>query len=221
MKRKIFITATDTHAGKTYTSTGLLRAAHMRNMTTIGMKPIATGCEYQQGRLVNPDAASLQLASSYKLDYNIINPFAFRPATAPHIAAKKANILLSAAELASHIQHVFSFPADLYLIEGFGGWYAPLNDEETIADFVKHLDCEVIFVVGVRLGCLNHAILTEQAILSSNVHCIGWIACHVDEHMLYQDEHIETLNQRLKTPMLARIPYGADASRILVHSTIF
>lgn len=221
MKRKIFITGTDTNAGKTYTSIGLLRAAHMRNMTTIGMKPVATGCEYYQGRLINPDAASLQLASSYKLDYNIINPFAFRPATSPHIAAKMDNVRLNAAELASHIQHVLLFPADLYLIEGFGGWHAPLNDEETIADFVKHLDCEVIFVVGMRLGCLNHAILTERAILASNVNCLGWIACHADQNMPHQNEHIETLSQRLKTPMLARIPYGADASRILVHSTIF
>jgi dethiobiotin synthetase len=206
MGRVVFVTATDTEVGKTYISADLLKLGN----TTIGIKPVASGCELIQGKLYNEDALILQKAASHYLPYDVINPFAFLPPIAPNIAAQQKNISLSVKKLIEQTQEALSTPADLHIIEGFGGWHAPLNAQETMADYAVQINCEVILVVGIRLGCLNHAILTEKAIINSGANCIGWIANTIDPTMLYKHENIQTLKSWLKTPCLGEVEFGGS-----------
>ena len=221
MGKTIFITATDTNAGKTYVSAGLLQVANARNMTTIGIKPLASGCRIHDGKLLNEDALQLQRAASCQLDYDMINPFAFAPSIAPHIAASECEIDLGAALLVKRTQPALATPADLHLIEGVGGWHTPLNLYETMADYVAQLKCEVVLVVGMRLGCLNHAVLTERAIIASGATCIGWIANQIHAEMSHQDENRMTLQNTLRSPLLGLIQYNEPAAQALQHLTIF
>lgn len=220
MNKPLFITATDTGAGKTYAATGLLHTATSRQLTSIGIKPVASGCERINGELRNADALQLQQSSSLYLDYNMINPFAFAPAIAPHLAADKNNEL-SVDTLIQHTRTALSTTADVHIIEGFGGWHAPLNLQETMADYVRQLQCNVLMVVGIRLGCINHAILTERAIAASGGNCIGWIANMIDPDMSHQRENIETLTSWLQTPLLGSIPYNMPAHQALRDHIIF
>lgn len=144
----------------------------------------------------------LQQASSIKLDYHLINPIAFTPPIAPHIAAQLENTTLSVEQLTKHCQAALNHLADVCLIEGVGGWHVPLNDHETMADFVRENKFEVILVIGMRLGCLNHAILTEKAMLAEKINLIGWIANCIDGDFLYMKENITTLKNHLIAPCL-------------------
>lgn len=208
MSRVIFTTATDTGAGKTYISQRLLLDTMLANKTTLGVKPVASGCQFLQGKLYNEDALLLQQVSTYQLPYDVINPFAFLPPIAPHIAAQQQGSVLTVAKLLEHTQEALDIRADLTVIEGFGGWHAPLNLSETMADYALQLNCEVVLVVGIRLGCLNHAILTERAIQASGANCVGWIANLIDPNMLYPEDNIATLKQMLTTPCLRIVEYS-------------
>lgn len=219
MSKKLFITATDTGAGKTYAAAGLLRTTLDRKMQSIGVKPVASGCDLINGKLLNTDALQLQQAATITLDYDTVNPFTFAPAIAPHLADQHHS--LSVDTLIHHTQTALSTPADIHIIEGFGGWHAPLNLNETMADYVRHISCDVLLVVGVRLGCLNHAILTEREILASGVNCIGWIANMIDPDMSHQLENIETLQTWLQSPLQGMIPYNTPAHEALRNHIIF
>lgn len=153
----------------------------------------------------------MQAASSIKLDYDKINPFAFEPAIAPHVAARQVQRELNVNLLHQKIQYALNQPADICLIEGVGGWYTPLNDQETMADFVKINSFQTILVVGMRLGCLNHAILTMRALQQDNIHVIGWIANCIDPNMANRNESIETLRQWLGVPCLGVLGHGEEA----------
>lgn len=194
MPRKIFITGTDTNVGKTFVSTQLLQSWNKQGFSTLGIKPLASGCNHQ---LQSEDALRLQQASSVKLDYELINPITFQQPIAPHIAAQLAHVDLSVKRLTDLCQPALTYPADICLIEGIGGWHVPLNNDETMADFVCANNFDVILVVGMRLGCLNHAILTEQSILASNVNLIGWIANPIQPEFERIKENISTLEQHL------------------------
>jgi dethiobiotin synthetase len=170
---KLFIAGTDTDAGKTYIAAGLLRLFNQAGLKTIGIKPIASGCD-EEGK--NADACALQKAASVSLDYEVVNPYAFTPAIAPHIAAMRENREISMQEVAEKIQVACQIPADIYLIEGAGGWYTPINFQETLADLVKMLNIPVILVVNIRLGCINHAILTARSIINDGTTMLGWVA---------------------------------------------
>jgi dethiobiotin synthetase len=220
MSRIIFTTATDTEAGKTYISTGLLKAASARKLVTIGIKPVASGCVIQDNNLVNHDALLLQQAASCHLPYTKINPFAFLPPTAPHIAAQEAGDALTVAMLIKHTHFALTTSADLCIIEGFGGWHAPLNSHETMADYAAHVSCGVLLVVGLRIGCMNHAILTERAIKASGAMCIGWIANMIDPDMPHQHETIASLQHWLLSPLLGKVQYGESAETALQHVKI-
>src|SRR5262249_50518062 len=150
---KVFITGTDTNVGKTYVSTGLLKAFNQLGYSTLGLKPIASGCDWIDGKLRNSDALALQQASSLKLDYEQINPFAFEPPIAPHIAGNKLGLRLDVKNLTDALQPTLELNADIQIIEGAGGWHVPLNDRESMADLVKHLNLPVILIVGIKLGC--------------------------------------------------------------------
>lgn len=203
----LFITGTDTGVGKTTIAYGLIKACNKNNYRTLGIKPVASGCAEVHGQLINADAAELQKASSVQLQYNEINPFAFKEPIAPHIAAKQVQQKITVATLLEKTQFARAYPTDVTLIEGAGGWYCPLNEKETMADFVKTAGLKTILVIGMRVGCLNHTLLTYQAILNDQVKMVGWIANVIDPKMAYLNENIETLTARLAVPCLGVVQY--------------
>lgn len=215
MTQHIFITGTDTNIGKTYVTTRLLQQLKQHGYTTIGLKPLSSDCSLNsEGKLRNEDALSLQQAASINLPYEAVNPFAFAPPIAPHIAAAAAGIILTVAQLNEKLKPALDHVADFCLIEGVGGWRMPLNQQETMADFVKLNNFPVILVVGLRLGCLNHSILTAQAILNDNVALMGWVANCIDPQMKFVNENIEMLEAWIKAPLLGRVGYNQEITSL-------
>lgn len=222
MTNKFFITGTDTNVGKTYISVGLLKAFHHLGYSTIGVKPIASGGVYKNNVLYSEDAMQLNQASSIQLAYKETNPFVFAPAIAPHIAAKLANTPLTLADLLLQTQPAFNSHCDLHIIEGAGGWFLPLNDTETMIDFVKFYQMNIILVVGLRVGCINHAILTCQAIQRENLPIVGWIANHFELSEFEFSEVIATLRTRLNIPYLGSVAFGSGLNYFLkIANTIY
>lgn len=211
---KIFIAGTDTDIGKTHVATELLMALAKQGCATVAMKPLASGCAMTAQGLRNQDALCLQKAATIKLPYEQINPLAFAEAIAPHIAAEKINRPITLTNLITLCQPALNHAADVHIIEGVGGWHAPLNAQETMADFVAALDMPVLLVVGMRLGCLSHALLTYEAIINRDVKCLGWVANCVHADMPALDENIAYLHKRLPVPLLATIPYGQTAAKL-------
>lgn len=210
-KLRFFVTGTDTGVGKTFVSCLLLEAAKQRGLRTVALKPLAAGCEEIDGELRNDDALQLMQHMTESLDYEQVNPFALQAAIAPHIAAQQEGRRLLVSRMAGLVRGALMEPADLTLVEGAGGWYVPLNDKETLADLVRELQLPVILVVGLRLGCLNHALLTARAIQQEGLPLAGWIANCIDPDMPEQEANIRTLQQRLPAPCLGVIPFSAQA----------
>lgn len=204
---KLFIAGTDTEVGKTYVSTALLRWFRQQQYSSIALKPIASGCEWVNGKLRNSDALILQQQASITIDYNQINPFAYAPAIAPHIAAEQVGEQLTVNKIQIQLQPSLQQASDITLVEGVGGWHVPLNQQENMADLVKRLELSVILVVGMRLGCLNHAILTAQAIAQSGLPFLGWIANCIEPDMPVLQENIATLKNWIKAPCLDVIAF--------------
>ncbi len=209
---RLFIAGTDTDVGKTYISTQLLQAAQQKKLRTLGIKPVASG---SNAAGYNDDALQLQGASTVSLPYAAINPFSFQPAIAPHIAANHVHCDLSVATLHAKLQTALHTATDFLLIEGFGGWYAPLNLKETMADFVIQQNLPVLLIVGIRLGCLNHAILTTRALQQQNVKLIGWIANCLSENLPACQENITTLRAWLPAPCLDVVEYRGKVQQAL------
>lgn len=205
-KKPFFITGTDTDVGKTQVAAGLLHLANTQGLSTIGLKPVAAGCEKTEQGLRNQDALLLQAVSSVKLPYEQINPVTLIEPVSPHIAAQKEKRTLSADRLAGFCRSSFRM-ADFTLIEGAGGWRVPINPLETMADLVRVLQMPVILVVGMRLGCLNHALLTVEAIRQDGLPLVAWVANCVDANMRALDENIQTLQQRIPAPCLGVVPF--------------
>jgi dethiobiotin synthetase len=200
MSINYFVTGTDTNVGKTYVSVCLLHAFRQAGFSTLGIKPIASGGD---------DAKQLSLASSIQLPFSQINPIAFDLPIAPHIAAKKLGIQLSVDELMTKTQPALTYPADVRILEGAGGLLVPLNDSETMADFVARSQLKIILVIGIRLGCINHALLSVDAIEKYALPFAGWIANQVEEKVDELEEMILTLQKWIHAPYLGRINYGA------------
>lgn len=212
-----FVTGTDTGVGKTLIAAGLLRAASAHVRRVVGIKPLAAGSEWRDGRRVNADAVLLQAASSVALDYGDVNPVLLDRAMAPHLAARIEGVSLSAALLVDHCRRLQARTADLLLAEGAGGWLVPLNDRESMADVAAMLGWPVVLVVGMKLGCLNHALLTAAAIERAGVRLAGWVANSAWPEMTALDDNIATLTARLPGPCLGRVPWlvagaGPDAA---------
>lgn len=200
-KQIFFIAGTDTDAGKTHVACQLLRAAQQRGLRALGLKPLAAGAENTAQGLRNNDALLLQQASSVPLPYTEINPFCFAEAIAPHIAAEKNRVRLNANDIAQRIRHTLdNTDFDYALIEGAGGWRVPLNEQETLADVVKLLNVPVMLVVGMKLGCINHALLTAEAIKADGVTLHSWIANDLGKPMSFLAENIAALERRLNCP---------------------
>lgn len=207
-----FITGTDTDVGKTSIAAALLYAAREQGLSSVAIKPVASGCVSTPDGLRNSDALALQAQSSLKLSYAQVNPVAFAPAIAPHIAAQEACIELSVAKLQPAIEQVLAQQADFTVVEGAGGWYVPLSEHELLADLAKALQLPVILVVGVRLGCINHALLTAQAISQAGLPLAGWVANIIDPHMARLEQNLATLKQLMPAPCLGQVPFIPPAS---------
>lgn len=209
MRHVFFITGTDTGVGKTFSACQLLRAAQQRGLRTLGLKPLAAGAEILDGQWRNDDALLLQQSASVKLPYGSINPFCFPEPVAPHLAAQKNGASLTAADIAVTVSHTLENHAvDYAVIEGAGGWRVPLNDTETLADVVKILQIPVILVVGMKLGCISHALLTAEAIRADGLTLHGWIANDLGEPMSMLEENIATLERWLPAPRLSDYNIG-------------
>ncbi len=205
-QKRIFITGTDTDVGKTLVTSCLVEELQKNNFSVTAIKPIAAGCEQIDGQLVNSDALLLQKSMRQNIDYEKVNPVALKLAVAPHIAASEENMNLNVEFLQAKCA-IVQFETDFLLVEGAGGWLVPLNDSETLADFVVAESLDVVLVVGMKLGCINHALLTMQSIQSSGSNVIGWVANCIDPDMSVVEENIQTLIERLDIPLIATIPY--------------
>ncbi len=212
MSPAYFITGTDTDVGKTTIAAGLLYAARQAGLSTAAGKPVASGCERGPKGLRNADALALQAQSSLPLSYEEINPIAFEPAIAPHLAAREAGVALTVQSLLLPMRRLLAKGADFTLVEGAGGWRVPLADQDNLSDLAMALDLPVILVVGVRLGCINHALLTAQAIAQDGLQLAGWVANIVDPDTSRLEENLATLAERLPAPCLGKVPRLRPAS---------
>ena len=205
-----FITGTDTDCGKTYVTTQLLQWLHAQGKTAQAIKPVASGCYKNEGELINPDIEQLQ---KYNGDsFKSIHQWLFEEPIAPHIAAQKKDIKISAKEIALFCRSFVSDGLDYLLIEGAGGLLVPLNDTETwvdvlTQDVLKPYGLSVIVVVGVTLGCINHALLTESYLLSHHLPCAGFILNEIDKDCLEKEAIKRTLTQKMNIPLISSIPY--------------
>lgn len=201
-----FITGTDTGVGKTLISTALLHAFAEQGKSVAGFKPVAAGCDADEH---NEDAVALRAASSMPLTYGQVNPYCFTQPVAPHIAARHNGVRLELKRmLASY--HELAGQADVVIVEGAGGFMVPLNEQLTTADLASELGLPVILVVGMRLGCLNHALLTLRAIADCRLECAGWVANVVDADMPVLQENIDALKERIAAPLLGVVPYQRE-----------
>lgn len=206
---QFFVTGTDTDAGKTFVSAALLAAAQQQGKRTLGLKPVAAGCERTAEGLRNDDALTLMRYSNCKLPYASVNPVTLEAAIAPHIAAQEEGVALSRSVLLDAMQEGLNSDAEFLLIEGAGGWYVPLNADESLADVAQSLGLPVILVIGLKLGCLNHALLTVEAVKASGLRLAGWIGNQVlAEPMSRQQSNVETLHHALEAPCVGIIPFG-------------
>ncbi len=205
-RKQFFVTGTDTNVGKTLVAAGLLLVAKKQGLRTAALKPVAAGCEKTEAGLRNGDALLLQSVITEPLMYEQINPIALQAAIAPHIAAVQEKRVLSADRIAGFCRGSLQ-QAAFTLIEGAGGWRVPLNPRETMADLAKILQLPVILVVGVRLGCINHALLTVEAIRNDGLPLAGWVANCVDADMPALQENIESLAARIPAPCLGVVPW--------------
>jgi len=206
-----YITGTDTGIGKTVASTALLHALRARGLRAVGMKPVASGCERIDGAWRNEDATALQEASDPRPDYADINPYALPAATAPELAARQAGIEIALAPIVDAHRRLAA-QADIVVVEGVGGWAAPLSAQLDQRDVVRALGVPVIVVVGLRLGCINHARLAAQAIAADGATLVGWIGNDIDPALAQADAYFDLLRPRLAAPCLGRLPFSPQPS---------
>lgn len=207
MTRSVFITGTDTGIGKTHASVALLRTLAARGVRAAGMKPVASGCDLIDGELSNEDARALIAASAMTPPYATCNPYALRDAIAPHLAAEADGIAISLAPIAVAYA-ALAAAVDTVVVEGAGGWAVPLGPILMQSDIPRALGLPVILVVGLRLGCINHALLTARAIRDDGCELLGWIGNAIDPAQPRQQDNIQTLRERLGVPCLGLIPPG-------------
>lgn len=207
-----FVTGTDTGVGKTLISCALLHAFAAQGKSVAGMKPVAAGCDDDD---LNEDVKKLRAASNILTSLGQINPYSFFHPIAPHLAARHAGVSINLERILNSY-HELSTQAEVVIVEGAGGFLVPLNDTQDSADLAVALELPVILVVGMRLGCLNHALLTMRAINASGLKCAGWVANVLDPDMAALDENIKALQQRIEAPLLGKVPYGSppDAREI-------
>jgi dethiobiotin synthetase len=204
MDKGYFITGTDTNAGKTWATLALLHYFGNQGKSTIGMKPVASGCFLQNGKLFNEDALLIQRHASVTADYDLINPYAFAEPVSPHIAGKNNPV---AIEKIMDCYRQLQTLSEIVVVEGAGGWLTPINEQQDIADLAKALALPSILVVAIRLGCINQAKLTYRAIRQAGSPCAGWIAMCVAKDTLNDEEVIHSIENAVDAPLLGVLPY--------------
>ena len=208
MKQGYFITGTDTNVGKTWVTLALMTYFKQQNFRVMGMKPVASGCEKLDNQWRNADALAIRQCNSELVDYDLINPYAYERPISPHLAGKLNPVDVTVVY--SHFQKLQTM-ADVIIVEGAGGFYAPLNATQTIADLALALQLPIILVVSIKLGCINHAQLTFEAIKNAQLSCVGWIAVCNDETFDCVELTIDSLVERLSIPLLGVLPYLNEA----------
>lgn len=210
MTKSIFIAGTDTDVGKTFISKAILQRAEKLGFTTAAYKPVSAGCDTTDEGLRNEDALILQRHSTVKLTYRDVNPIAYVDPVAPHLAAQRLGETIDLDKITSGYHKLQITQADWILIEGAGGWRLPLGQDKFLSDIVKQQKIPVLLVIGMKLGCLNHALLTVEAIKRDGVELVGWIANHIDPEMAYFEQNIEALTELIPAPNLGIVPFVKD-----------
>jgi len=203
----VFITATDTDAGKTYVARALAQALVNQQRKVAVYKPISAGCEQVGDTLINEDARLLADIANSGQSIAEVNPIAFKEPIAPHIAAAKTNTEISIRDIELGFAKVKELEAEFNITEGAGGWRLPLGGGKFLSDFVVNTQQQVVLVVNMKLGCLNHAILTYQAVLADGLDCVAWVA-NCPEQMPYLEENIAELKRFFPMPLVARLGYS-------------
>lgn len=201
VKQAFFITGTDTGVGKTHVACQLMRDYVAQGHRVVGMKPVAAGCDFVDGEWVNEDVLKLTQAGNVNAPRALINPYSFKEAIAPHIAAEKCGITIKIEAIIQAFD-ALSQLADMVIVEGAGGFLVPLHHDETMADLAASLNIPIILVVGMRLGCINHALLTAEAIKVRNLTLHGWVANPIEPDMPAFDENVATITQKLQLTCL-------------------
>ncbi len=203
-----FIAGTDTGVGKTFIAAALVRHFAQRSLKVVGMKPVAAGCELVDGEWLSEDVQQLRQAANVAAPLALINPYAFEPPIAPHIAAERAGVEIALPSIVQAYQQL-SAMAQMVIVEGVGGVRVPLGPQLDTADLAMALGLPVILVVGMRLGCINHALLSVEALQARGLTLAGWVANQVDTDMLAQQENWQALQQRIAAPCIASVQWGA------------
>jgi dethiobiotin synthetase len=196
-KQAFFITGTDTGVGKTYVACKLIEQYVAQGYKVVGMKPVAAGEDFVNGEWVNDDVLKLEAASNVKAPRALTNPYSFKEAIAPHIAAELAGVEIK-LEVLQHAFDELCKLADIVIVEGAGGFLVPINDKKTLADFIKAINIPILVVVGIKLGCINHTLLTIDAIKARNCKLQGWIANPIDTKMQHYNENVLTIVKMLQ-----------------------
>jgi dethiobiotin synthetase len=202
----LFVTGTDTGCGKTEISLGLMAALQATGLKVLGMKPVASGCARGPDGLRNDDALRLRMQGSSEAPYGLVNPYAFAPPIAPHIAAGEAGVEIGLPTI-EQAYRALAGEADQVIVEGVGGWRVPLGPTLFVSDIPKALGLPVIVVVGLRLGCINHALLTVESIQSTGGVLVGWVGNQIDPTMLSRDANLATLAALIDAPCLGVLPW--------------
>lgn len=213
--RGVFIAGTDTGIGKTLIACALLRGLAGAGLRVLGMKPVAAGATRRKGVWINEDVEQLRDASNVEAPLGTMNPYCFVPPVAPHLAAREAGTLIRMSVLSRHYA-LLAACADVVVVEGVGGLLVPLGPRLSAADIPERLNLPVVLVVGMRLGCLNHALLTQEALRLRGLRLAGWIANAIDPSMARRKENLETLLQRIDAPLLGVVKHAAkpDSARV-------
>ena len=196
MTKVFFITGTDTDVGKTHVACQLIEQYITQGLKVIGMKPVAAGCELVNGEWVNEDVQKLTAASNVDAPLELVNPYCFNNYIAPHLAAEKAGVTIEISNILQAFNQLKTM-ADVVIVEGAGGFLVPLDNQTSLADLAEALGIPVILVVGMRLGCINHSLLTVEAIKARGLTLHGWVANHIDPEMEMVQENLETIEQQL------------------------
>ncbi len=207
MTHGFFITGTDTDVGKTVVALKLMSAFQQKGLTVAAMKPVSAGCKKTEKGLRNDDALQLMQQACIELPYDVVNPYAFEPAIAPHIAAAEKNVEMNMDTIVQAYRTI-ARQADVVIVEGAGGWLVPFNATQTMADVAIALKLDIILVVGLKLGCISHALLTRQSIMQQKQNLAGWVSNHIQPTTLRMEKTEETLRARLQAPRLGTILFG-------------
>lgn len=207
MKQAFFITGTDTNVGKTYVACKLIQQYVSQGYKVVGMKPVAAGGELVDGKWLNDDVLKLEAASNVKAPRELVNPYSFKEAIAPHIAAENADAEIKIEVIQQAFKSLVDM-ADIVIVEGAGGFLVPINNKESMADLAVTLNIPVILVVGMKLGCINHTLLTVEAIQARNLNLHGWVANNIEPDMAFCDENIATIAQKIYMNCLENYLYS-------------